>query len=161
MLFSDRRLGSGMDDVSWFTSGELAAMLVDGRRQRDRAEAEWLAWLAEFDIQGGWAIYGCRNCLNWLIQHCGMCRPTAKDKLRVALQLRQRPVLRDALGSGRLSYSKVRALTRIRYMCDEYDEENATKAEELTATVSSGWLGTPKPSKIKTSRRAGWRNAAG
>src|SRR3954466_13516900 len=93
-----------MDDGLWFTSGELASLLVDGRRQRDRAEAEWLAWLAEFDTQGGWAIYGCLNCLNWLIQHCGMCRPTAKDKLRVALQLRQRRVFRNALVSGRLSY---------------------------------------------------------
>src|SRR4051794_37008889 len=122
-----------MDDVSWFTSGELASMLVDGRRQRDRAEAEWLAWLAEFDVQGGWAIYGCRSCVNWLVQHCGMNRVTAKDKLRIALQLRQRPVLRDALVSGRLSYSKIRALTRIRYISDEYDEENAAKGEVLTA----------------------------
>src|SRR6478752_10732348 len=122
-----------MDDVSLFTSGELASLLVEGERQRDRAAAEWLAWLAEFDIQGGWAIYGGRNCVNWLIQHCGMSRPTAKEKLRVALQLRQRPVLRDALGSGRLSYSKVRALSRIRYISDEFDEQNATEAEKFTA----------------------------
>src|SRR4051812_45048158 len=67
------------------------------------------------------------------MQHCEMTRVTAKDKVRVALQLRKRPVLRDGLASGRLSYSKVRALTRIRYVSDEFDEENAAKGEVVTA----------------------------
>src|SRR4051812_16097365 len=132
MLFSDS-IGVGMDDVSLFSSTELASLLVDGQRQRDRAESEWLAWLGEFDVQGGWAFFGCVSNVNWLVQHCGMSRPTAKEKVRVAAQLRQRPVLGDALASGRLSYSKVRALTRIRYVSDAYDEQNATEAERFTA----------------------------
>src|SRR3954462_13281195 len=123
-----------MDDVSWFTGAELASLLVEGRRQRDRAETEWLGWLAAFDMQAGWAVYGSRDCVSWLMQHCAMTRPAAKDKLRVARQLRQRPVFRDALESGRLSYSKIRALTRISYMSDEFDEQNAAQAEQLTAT---------------------------
>src|SRR6476469_2952524 len=72
-------IGVGMDDVSLFSSSELASLIVDGQRQRDRAESEWLAWLGEFDVQGGWALFGCVSCVNWLVQHCGMSRPTAKD----------------------------------------------------------------------------------
>ena len=107
--------------------------MVEGQLQRERSEAEWFAWLGEFDVQAGWATYGCRDCVHWLMQHCRMGRPTAKDKLRVAMQLRQRPVYRQALESGRLSYSIVRALTRIRYVSDDFDEQNAAKGEQLTA----------------------------
>src|SRR5438094_1922612 len=97
-------------DIAGLGTAELGSSLVDGQRQRDRGEAEWLAWLAEFDLRAGWAADGSINCVGWLVHRCGMSRPTAKEKLRVALRLRVRPVLYDGLAGGRLSYSKVRAL---------------------------------------------------
>ena len=42
-----------------------------------------------------------------------MGRSTAKEKVRVAFELRQRPVIADAFVDGRLTYSKARALTRL------------------------------------------------
>jgi hypothetical protein len=42
-----------------------------------------------------------------------MARSTAKDKLRVALELTRRPAVAAAFAAGELSYSKVRAITRV------------------------------------------------
>ena len=42
-----------------------------------------------------------------------MARPTAYDRVRIARQLRRRPTIANAFADGRLSYSAVRAITRI------------------------------------------------
>ena len=42
-----------------------------------------------------------------------MSARTARDKLRVAHELRRRPLVADVFASGRLSYCKVRAITRV------------------------------------------------
>ena len=42
-----------------------------------------------------------------------MSARTARDKLRVAHELRRRPLMADAFGAGCLSYCKVRAITRV------------------------------------------------
>jgi hypothetical protein len=68
-----------------------AAVLIEGRRRIDLGEAEWLAQLAEFDAGCWWAADGHLSCVAWLVHHCGMGYSTAKDKLRVALELTRRP----------------------------------------------------------------------
>src|SRR5437763_198144 len=90
-----------------------ATALVEGRRRLDAGELEWLEALHEFDWGGWWATDGHLNCVAWLVHRCGMARSTAKDKLRVAHELRRRPLLADALAAGKISYCKVRSLTRI------------------------------------------------
>jgi hypothetical protein len=42
-----------------------------------------------------------------------MTAGTAREHVRVARALRDLPVIREEFGAGRLSYAKVRALTRI------------------------------------------------
>jgi hypothetical protein len=42
-----------------------------------------------------------------------MTAGTAREHVRVARALRELPVIRGEFGAGRLSYAKVRALTRI------------------------------------------------
>ena len=75
---------------------------------------------------------GHMSTASWLVDRCGMARTTAKDKLRVAHQLRRRPVLREAHAAGRLSYSTLRTLTRITECDDEADEKLLAAAEEKT-----------------------------
>jgi HNH endonuclease len=53
------------------------------------------------------------SCAQWLSWKCQMSSGTAREHVRVARALRVLPVIRGEFGAGRLSYAKVRALTRI------------------------------------------------
>ena len=53
------------------------------------------------------------SCAAWLSWKCQMSSGTAREHVRVARALRDLPVIRGEFGAGRLSYAKVRALTRI------------------------------------------------
>src|SRR5205823_3207189 len=110
--------------------------LIEARRRLDLGEAAWLAELAEFDAGGWWALDGHLGCVSWLVQHGAMARPTAKDKLRVAWQLRRRPVLAAALAAGDISYCKARALTRILNANEETDQVLVTAAQQPDVTVA-------------------------
>jgi hypothetical protein len=74
---------------------------------------QFLELLAEFDTRGGYAGWGVRSCAHWLSWKCGIGLVAARDKVRVARALRELPAVSDAMARGRVSYSKVRALTRI------------------------------------------------
>ncbi len=53
------------------------------------------------------------SCAHWLNWRCGIDLVTGREKVRVAHALERLPKIRDGFREGRLSYSKVRALTRI------------------------------------------------
>src|SRR5687767_2591858 len=108
-------------DVDVLSLPALSELLIDGRQRLDTLEAEWMAWLAAFHNRSGYALEGHATCVTWLMHKCGMSRPTAKDRLRVALELQHRPVLAEAFAKGNVSYSKIRALTRIQGADDEAD----------------------------------------
>ena len=69
--------------------------------------------MAEFDERGGWHGVGIKSCGHWLAWQCGMSPTTAREHVRVARALRGLPRIAAAFDAGRLSYAKVRALTRI------------------------------------------------
>ena len=73
----------------------------------------FLQLLAAFDTGGGWHGTGMRTCAQWLSWKCGLSTGTARDQMRVAHALEELPVVREAFAAGRLSYSKVRALSRV------------------------------------------------
>ena len=77
------------------------------------ATAQFLALLAEFDRREGWAQHGLSSCAHWLNWQCGISRVAAREKVRTARALESLPKIAAAFGEGRLSYSKVRALTRV------------------------------------------------
>lgn len=92
---------------------DTACWLVEHRAEMDRAEAVWLERLAAFDRDGLWALDGQLSCVSWLVWKLNMARSTAFEKLRVAHELHRRQVVAEAFGEGRLSYSAVRAITRL------------------------------------------------
>ena len=94
----------------------------------------WLALVAEFDRRGGARRWGFRGTAEWLAWHCGLTQRTARDHVRVARSLAQRPLVRSALARGELSYSKVRALSRASATEDE------AGLLELARTSSAGQL---------------------
>ncbi len=77
------------------------------------ATAQFLALVADFDRKEGWAQHGMASCAQWLNWQCGIGPVAAREKVRVARALESLPKIQAAFGEGRLSYSKVRALTRV------------------------------------------------
>lgn len=73
----------------------------------------WLLLVAEFDAREGWAAWGMSSCAEWLSWRCGIGINAARDHARVARVLRGLPLVQEAFAAGELSYSKVRALTRV------------------------------------------------
>ncbi len=73
----------------------------------------WLRLLAEFDTREGWAGPGLRSCAHWLSWRVGMNLRTGFEQLRVAHALSALPAVTEAFAAGRISYSKVRAITRV------------------------------------------------
>jgi hypothetical protein len=76
--------------------------------------ARWLALVGEFDRRDGWSGWaGCRSTVEWVAWRCALSPRAARERVRVARALPELPRTRAAFESGRLSYSKVRVLTRV------------------------------------------------
>ena len=75
------------------------------------ATYELLCYLRVFDRHHGWE--GFRSCAHWLNWRIGLDLGAAREKLRVATALADLNHLSAAMACGRLSYSIVRALTRV------------------------------------------------
>src|SRR5882724_10016100 len=78
----------------------------------DAATAHLLDLIREFDTGGGWNTGFC-SCAAWLTWRVGLDRGAARERVRVARALGTLPRMAQALARGELSYSKVRALTRV------------------------------------------------
>ena len=78
----------------------------------DAASARLLTLIQEFDARGGWNT-GFRSCAAWLSWRVGLDPGAARERVRVARALATLPLLAEALARGKLSYAKVRALTRV------------------------------------------------
>jgi hypothetical protein len=78
----------------------------------DAATARLLDLIRDFDARAGWNN-GHRSCAEWLSWRVGLDLGAARERVRVARALGGLPLLAQALARGELSYSKVRALTRV------------------------------------------------
>ncbi len=85
------------------------------------AECRWLLLVAEFDRRAGYEEWACRSCARWLNWHCGLDIRAAREKVRVGRALEELPQITEAFAAGKLSYSKVRALTRVATHANEGD----------------------------------------
>ena len=79
-----------------------------------------LVLIREYDEQGYWNQPGLCSCAHWLNFQCGIGMNAAREKVRVAHALAELPNISAAFEKGQLSYSKVRAMTRI---ADQDNEE--------------------------------------
>ncbi len=93
--------------------GALEAQIMELWGNINAATAHFLTLVAEFDRRQGWAQHGMASCAQWLSWQCGIGRVAATEKVRTARALESLPKISAAFGEGRLSYSKVRALTRV------------------------------------------------
>ena len=114
---------------------DVGQWLIEHRADLDRAEARWLQRLAEFDRHGLWAVDGQLSCAGWLVWRTNMARSTAFEKLRVAHELERRPIVAEAFQRGLLSYSAVRALTRLDRPDPGVDEALVELAQSGEASI--------------------------
>ena len=91
----------------------LEAQICELAGHLTAATCRFLILLGDFDAREGWASWEMPSCAAWLSWKCQMSSGTAREHVRVARALRDLPVIRGEFGAGRLSYAKVRALTRI------------------------------------------------
>jgi hypothetical protein len=92
---------------------ELAREITAGAVRLASATASWLRLVAEFDEREGWAGVGVLSCAHWLAWQCALSPGAAREHVRVARALTGLPVTARAFAEGRLSFSKVRAITRV------------------------------------------------
>jgi hypothetical protein len=69
-------------------------------------------FVREFDDRFGWGKWNFASCADWLAWRCGIGLSAAREKVRIAHALWELQAISAAFEKGRISYSKVRALTR-------------------------------------------------
>jgi len=105
-----------MRNIEYIDSGsidDLDCAIVTLSARINAASHDLLILIRRFDERAGWLKWGFRNCADWLHWRCDLSLSAAREKVRVAHALKTLPAIGAALAEGRLSYSKVRALSRV------------------------------------------------
>ena len=124
------------------STGDAMAMPVEHLEARicalaghlTAATCQFLQLVADYDERSGWAASEMPSCAAWLAWKCQLAPGTAREQVRVARALRQLPVITAQFAAGRLSYAKVRALTRIA------SPETETELTEFATPMTAGQL---------------------
>src|SRR5262252_1214882 len=91
----------------------LGERIAEHAAHLDAAMHRLLSDLRRFDQGGGWGPQGARSCAQWLSWRVGWDLGTAREHVRVANRLAELPEIDRALQRAEVSYSKVRAMTRV------------------------------------------------
>ena len=89
----------------------LGNRIADLAARIQAATWELLVLIRQFDAGGGWE--GFASCAAWLSWRIGLAPGAAREHVRVARALAELPKLSDAMRRGAVSYSKLRAVTRV------------------------------------------------
>jgi len=92
---------------------DLDRAIVNLAARINAASHDLLRLIGRFDERAGWLKWGFQNCAEWLHWRCDLSVSAAREKVRVAQAMKTLPAIGAAFADGRLSYSKVRALTRV------------------------------------------------
>jgi Domain of unknown function (DUF222)/HNH endonuclease len=125
-LLTKEAEGSGLLPVE-----RLEAQICELAGHLTAATFRFLELVADFDAREGWASWEMPSCAAWLSWKCQIAPGTAREQVRVARALPGLPRIRAEFAAARLSYAKVRALTRIATADNE--AELAKMAKPMTA----------------------------
>ena len=81
--------------------------------QINAASYRLLQLVAALDDEEPWGSWGLNSCAHWLNWRCGIGMNAAREKVRVAHALKPLALISASFATGELSFSKVRAVTRI------------------------------------------------
>ena len=151
------------DEIGELPTETLEAEIATLYSRISAETCQWLLLVAEFDRREAHLKWGCHTCAHWLSWHCGVAMRAAQDHVRVARKLGELQRVTEAFSRGELSYSKVRALTRV---ADSDSEERLLElaldstAAQLERIVSAYRRATaaPEPGGLRDRRFAtfGW-----
>ena len=96
-----------------FPTDALGERITELAAHLNAATCHLLELIAEFDEREGWGHEGCQSCAHWLNWKCGIATGAAREKVRVARAIATLPLIHDAFSRGEVSYSKVRAMSRV------------------------------------------------
>ena len=121
------------------------------------AQYRLVGLVVELDRSGEWAADGAVTCAHWIADALGVEVSTGREWLRIGRALELLPEIEASFGSGRLSYSKVRTLTRI--ATPDHDAELCRLALDVPAgrlgPVLAAWLaGHEEPEETDHRQRA-------
>ena len=144
------------DNREWDTrsTDELEAEISELCTHIDAATCRLLRAIAEFDRREAWGV-GFPSTAHWLSWRVGIDLVTAREKVRVARALEGLPRISEAFRQGKVSYSKVRAITRIGSRDNEeyllYIAENGTT--EHVERVVRGYRRACRVEGVEEARR--------
>src|SRR3984957_18648672 len=105
---------------SMLSVSQLRAQITELAGHLNAGNHRFLMLIAEFDRRNGWSDGSTQSCAHWLNWKCGIALGAAREKVRVAHAIPKLTRISKAMARGELSYSKVRALTRI--ACEKTEE---------------------------------------
>jgi len=108
---SDPRLLAGSARQARGEALEVEILTMAG--QINAAQYRFIKLLGEFDDNGGWQGDGIKSFAHWLNWKIGMGTVMGREKVRIARSLPDLPLIDEAFSLGKVSYSKVRAMTRV------------------------------------------------
>jgi hypothetical protein len=102
-----------MPKLATLSRQELENNLTQLAAHINAATYQFLSLIAEFDRREAWGHEGVKSCAHWLNWKCGVSLGAAREKVRVAKALEGLPLVSASFAKGELSFSKVRAMTRV------------------------------------------------
>ncbi len=102
-----------MVDFVMENANELEVELVSLFAQHTALTQRLLVKIREFDESQEWANQGALSCAHWLNWRVGLGLGAARAQIRTAHALASLPKIDAAFAAGQISYTKVRAISRI------------------------------------------------
>ena len=138
----------------------VEAEIVELASQVTAATARLIALIGEFDAAEAWRDWGMKSTAHWLAWKTGIGLHAGRQQVRVARALPGLPLIAEAFAAGRLSYSKVRALTRI--VTPETEADLVSMAEHATGSqiekFAAGTRRARRAADVKARRKAAYFN---
>src|SRR5437016_226273 len=99
----------------------LRSAVVDATRRISTDMHAVIGLLVEFDVSGEWAFDGAASCAQWVADRADVEACTVREWLRIGRALCDVDEIAHRFADGRLSYSKVRVLTRVANAKNQHD----------------------------------------
>ncbi len=124
-------------------SGNLRREVVEVGRLCSLNQRRLVHLVADLDRSREWLFDGSATCAHWVARALDIEVCTAREWLRIGTKLQRLAIIDEAFAAGRISYSKVRALTRVADADNEQvlcDLAERTRAGDLARALAA-WLG--------------------
>ena len=123
----------------------------------NHADWRFIKLIAAMDRTRGWTEAGYASLGNWLDHRCGLGPCAARERIRIGRALARLPQIDTAFRDGVLSYSKVRAITRVAtrdseaVLLDIAGSSSAAQLESLVRTHER--IGGDERERVRSEQR--------